>query len=138
MLFFWKPLVDISQFDINNKRESSVPPTRSARFALQLRIYGGGSQGKLPPSFCSGHTAVLPNAAPVRTYKSNLLVKLSQKTSGFKNLCHILISPMVSMGRRNTHPKSYQRVFQWLNSFARVDSRKTLACLRLVEYSPKN
>jgi hypothetical protein len=49
-----------------------------------------------------------------------------------------LESPVVSMGRRNTHPKSYLQVFQWLNSFARVDLRKTLPCLGLIEYSPKD
>jgi hypothetical protein len=42
------------------------------------------------------------------------------------------------MGRRNTHPKSYLRVFQRLNSFESVDSRKTLPCLGLIEYSPKD
>ena len=42
--------------------------------------------------------------------------------------------PAVSMGRRNTRPKSYPQVFQWLNSFASVDSRKTLPCLGLIEY----
>jgi hypothetical protein len=38
------------------------------------------------------------------------------------------------MGRRNTHPKSYLQVFQWLNSFASVDSKKTLPCLGFIEY----
>jgi len=42
------------------------------------------------------------------------------------------------MGRRNTHPKSYLQAFQWLNSFASVDSRKTLPCLGLIKYSPKD
>jgi hypothetical protein len=41
------------------------------------------------------------------------------------------------MGRRNTRPKSYLRVFQWLNSFASVNSKKTMPCLGLIEYSPK-
>jgi hypothetical protein len=42
------------------------------------------------------------------------------------------------MGRRNTRPKSYLQVFQWLNQFASADSKKTLRCLGLVEYSPKD
>jgi hypothetical protein len=42
------------------------------------------------------------------------------------------------MGQRNTHPESYLQVFQWLNSFASVDSRKTLPCLGLIGYSPKD
>ena len=42
------------------------------------------------------------------------------------------------MGRRNTHPKPYRQVFQWLDSFASVDSRKTLPCLGLIEYGPKD
>ncbi len=42
------------------------------------------------------------------------------------------------MGRRNTRPKSYLQVFQWLNSFASVDSKKTLPCLGFIEYSPKD
>jgi len=50
----------------------------------------------------------------------------------------ILLSQVVSMGRRNTHPKSYLQVFQWLNSFASVDSKKTLPCLGFIEYSPKD
>jgi hypothetical protein len=45
---------------------------------------------------------------------------------------------VVSMGQRNTHPKSYLQVFQWLNSFASADSRKTLPCLGLIEYSSKD
>ena len=48
------------------------------------------------------------------------------------------ISRVVSMGRRNTHPKSYLQVFQWLNSLASVDSKKTLPCLGFIEYSPKD
>ena len=43
----------------------------------------------------------------------------------------------VSMGT-NTYAESYLQVFQWLNSFASVDSRKTLPCLGLIEYSPKD
>ena len=42
------------------------------------------------------------------------------------------------MGGRNTHPKSYLQVFQWLNSLASVDSTKTLPCLDLIEYSPND
>jgi hypothetical protein len=42
------------------------------------------------------------------------------------------------MGRRNTRPKSYLQVFQWLNSFVTVDSKKTLPCLGLIDYSPKD
>jgi hypothetical protein len=42
------------------------------------------------------------------------------------------------MGRRNTRPKSYLQVFQWPNSFASVDSKKTRPCLGLIEYSPKD
>jgi len=42
------------------------------------------------------------------------------------------------MGRRNTRPKPYLQVFQWLSSFASVDSRKTPPCLGLIEYSPKD
>jgi hypothetical protein len=45
---------------------------------------------------------------------------------------------VISMGQRNTHLESYLQVFQWLNSFASVDSRKTLPCLGLIEYSPKD
>ncbi len=41
------------------------------------------------------------------------------------------ISWVVSIGRRNTRPKTYLRVFQWLNSFESVDSRKTLPWLGL-------
>ena len=48
-----------------------------------------------------------------------------------------LVNEVVSIGRRNTRPKSYLRVFQWLNSFESVDSRKTLPWLGLGEYSPK-
>ena len=44
---------------------------------------------------------------------------------------------VVSMGRRNTRLKSYLQVFQALNSFASVDSKKTLPCLGFIEYSPK-
>jgi hypothetical protein len=53
-------------------------------------------------------------------------------------LGQVLISRVVSMGRRNTCPKSYLQVFQWLNSFGSADSKKTLPCLGLVEYSPKD
>jgi hypothetical protein len=42
------------------------------------------------------------------------------------------------MGRRNTRPKFYLQVFQWLNSFASVDSKKALPCLGFIEYSPKD
>jgi len=44
------------------------------------------------------------------------------------------ITRAVSMGRRNTRPKPYLRVFQWLNSFSSVDSKKTLRCVGLMEY----
>ena len=49
-----------------------------------------------------------------------------------------MISPVVSMGRRNTGPKSNLQLFQWLNSFESADSKKTLPCLGLIEYSPKD
>jgi hypothetical protein len=42
------------------------------------------------------------------------------------------------MGRRNTEPKSNLQVFQWLNSFESADSKETLLCLDLIEYSPKD
>src|ERR1700674_5662809 len=42
------------------------------------------------------------------------------------------------MGRRNTRPKSYLQVFQWLNSFASADSKKTLPCLGFIGYRPKH
>jgi len=42
------------------------------------------------------------------------------------------------MGRRNTGPKSNLQLFQWLNSFESADSKKTLPCLGLIEYSPKD
>jgi hypothetical protein len=42
------------------------------------------------------------------------------------------------MGRRTTRPKYYLQVSQWLNSFASVDSKKTLPCLGFTEYSPKD
>jgi hypothetical protein len=42
------------------------------------------------------------------------------------------------MGRRNTGPKSNLQVFQRLNSFESADSRKTLPCLGLIEYSQKD
>jgi hypothetical protein len=45
---------------------------------------------------------------------------------------------VLSMGRRKIHPNSYLHVFQWLNSFASVDSKKTLPCLGFIEYSPKD
>ena len=31
---------------------------------------------------------------------------------------------VVSMSRRNSRPKSYLQMFQWLNSFARVNSKE--------------
>src|ERR1700719_1540539 len=40
------------------------------------------------------------------------------------------------MGRRNTVPKSTLQVFQRLNSFESADSKKTLPCLGLNDYSP--
>jgi hypothetical protein len=45
---------------------------------------------------------------------------------------------VVSMGQRNTHAKSYLHVFQWLNSFVSVDSKKTLPCLGLIEHISKD
>jgi hypothetical protein len=42
------------------------------------------------------------------------------------------------MGRRNTGPKSDLQMFQWLNSFECADSKKTLPCLGLIEYGPKD
>ena len=42
------------------------------------------------------------------------------------------------MGRRNTGSKSNLQVFEWLNSFEGADSKKTLPCLGLNEYSPKD
>ena len=50
----------------------------------------------------------------------------------------IPIDLVVSMGRRNTDPKSNLQVFQRLNSFESADSRKTLPCLGLIDYSPKD
>jgi hypothetical protein len=51
---------------------------------------------------------------------------------------YCLINAVVSMGRRNTGPKSNLQMFQWLNSFESADSKKTLPCLGLIEYSPKD
>jgi hypothetical protein len=48
------------------------------------------------------------------------------------------ITGVVSMGRRNTGPKSNLQLFQWLNSFESADSKKTLPCLGLIEYSPED
>ncbi len=48
------------------------------------------------------------------------------------------INAVVSMGRRNTGPKSNLQVFQWLNSSERASSKKTLPCLGLIERSPKD
>jgi hypothetical protein len=48
------------------------------------------------------------------------------------------VTVVVSTGRRNTLPKSYLPVLQWLNSFASFDSRKTLPCLGLIGCSPKD
>ena len=45
---------------------------------------------------------------------------------------------LIMVARRNTHPKSYLQISQWLDSFASVDSRKTLPCLGFIEYSPKD
>ena len=42
------------------------------------------------------------------------------------------------MGRRNTGSKSNLQVFQRLNPFESADSKKTLPCLGLIEYSPKD
>ena len=42
------------------------------------------------------------------------------------------------MSRRNTRPRSYLQVFKLLDSFASADSKKTLPCLGLIEYSPKD
>jgi hypothetical protein len=49
-----------------------------------------------------------------------------------------VIIPVVSMGRRNTGPKSNLQALQRLNSFENADSKKTLPCLGLIEYSPKD
>ena len=43
------------------------------------------------------------------------------------------INAVVSMGRRNTGPKSNLQVFQRLNSFESADSKKTLPYLGLIE-----
>jgi hypothetical protein len=48
-----------------------------------------------------------------------------------------LINAVVSMGRSNTGPKSNLQVFQRLKSFESADSKKTLPCLGLTEYSSK-
>ena len=53
-------------------------------------------------------------------------------------LSQVLTNAAVSMGRRNTGPKSNLQVFQRLNSFESADSKKTLPCLGLIEYSPKD
>jgi hypothetical protein len=42
------------------------------------------------------------------------------------------------MSRRNTVLKSYLLAFPWLNSLVSVDSKKTLPCLGLIEYCPKD
>jgi hypothetical protein len=42
------------------------------------------------------------------------------------------------MRRHNTGPKSKLQVFSTLNSFESADSKKTLPCLGLIEYSPKD
>jgi hypothetical protein len=48
------------------------------------------------------------------------------------------INAVVSMGRRNAGRKSNLQMFQRLNSFESADSKKTLPCLGLIEYSPKD
>jgi len=45
---------------------------------------------------------------------------------------------VVSIGRRNTGPKSHLQAFHGLNLFEGVDSEKTLPCLGLTEYSPED
>ena len=49
-----------------------------------------------------------------------------------------VINAVVSMGRRNTGPKSNLQLFQRLNSFESADAKKILPCLGLIEYSPKD
>ena len=48
------------------------------------------------------------------------------------------VTAVVSMGRRNTGPKSNLQMFQRLKSFESADSKKTLPCLSLIEHSPKD
>jgi hypothetical protein len=50
----------------------------------------------------------------------------------------VLVSRVVSMGRCNTGLKPNLQMFQRLNSFESADSKKTLSCLGLIEYSPKD
>jgi hypothetical protein len=59
-------------------------------------------------------------------------------TAYFREYSTCLINAVVSMGRRNTGPKSNLQMFQRLNSFESADSKKTLPCLGLIEYSPKD
>ena len=49
-----------------------------------------------------------------------------------------LFSCSDNLGRCNTGPKFNPQMFQWLNSFKGGDSKKTLPCLGLREYSPKD
>jgi hypothetical protein len=53
-------------------------------------------------------------------------------------LSTVPVIAVVSMGRRNTGPKSDLQMFQRLNSFENADLKKTLPCLGLIEYSPKD
>jgi len=53
--------------------------------------------------------------------------KKSTDSTGRGAFSQVLINGVVSMGRRNTHTKSYLQVFQLQDSFASVDSRKTLS-----------
>jgi hypothetical protein len=58
------------------------------------------------------------------------------ENKAFRPTCPVI--RVVSMDRRTTGPKSNLQVFQRLNSFESADSKKTLPCLGLIEYSPKD
>jgi hypothetical protein len=88
----------------------------------------------------------LSSVAPVQRCSSNTMIAVALELDrsiwayillGYR-FGQCLINAVVSMGRRNSGPTSNLQVFQWLNSFESADSKKTLPCLGLIEYSTED
>jgi len=77
------------------------------------------------PKYASSHSNWAVNSKTAvklitRPRERNHRCRYSSKSDlGLK----VLKNGVVSMGRRNTRPKSYVQVFQWLDSFASVNSK---------------
>jgi hypothetical protein len=120
-------------------KSACTRPTGHSSRRLRMRLRGSGRDHSASVKPASDR---LPRLV-WKLYLGRTTVATVRRSNGPDSLSEnqryqLPINGLVSMGRRNTCPKGYLQVFQWLNLFASTYSKKTQPCLGLIEYSSKD